>query len=328
MGGAVSFALLRSLRLGAPGWAPLPCPLRQAGTEEPPQIERIRNIHAPFQAKTAGKAHEYFALLLCTLLFCLPLRAQPLPVFDGHMHYNEEAKQVISPAQVIDLWKRVGIQYVLATSRPNDGSLELIELAKKTAPNITIYPFLRPYIVQPDRYDWFKSAKIQAYVESELKRGIYKGIGEFHIFGADADAPYMKKIALLARERGLWLHAHCDEDALRRILAHAPGVKVLWAHTGMTTALDTVDALFMQHPQIIGELSYRSDLTENDALNPAWKTLLAKYPTRFVVGTDAWINQRWGTTPETIAFYRKVFEQLPKDLAQNLAWKNGVAAMK
>jgi hypothetical protein len=229
---------------------------------------------------------------------------------------------------VLDLWKRVGIKYVLATSRPNDGSLELIELAKKTAPDIAIYPFLRPYQVQPDRYDWFKSTHIEAYVEKELQRGIYKGIGEFHIFGADANAPYMKKIALLARERGLWLHAHCDEDALKRILAHAPGVKVIWAHTGMTTPLDEVDVLFSKHPQLLGELSYRSDLTENDALNPRWKTLLAKYPTRFVIGTDAWVNQRWSTTPDTVTYYRKVLEQLPKELAENLAWKNGVAAMK
>jgi hypothetical protein len=289
----------------------------------------LRNIHALFQPKILQKAHEYCVFSLCTFLFaCLPLRAQQLPIFDAHMHYNEEAKQVISPAQVIELWKRVGIQYVLATSRPNDGSLELMELAKKTAPQIQFFPFLRPYQVQPDRYDWFKSAKIEKYVEDELKRGIYKGIGEFHIFGADADAPYVKKIALLARERGLWLHAHCDEDALERILAHAPGVKVLWAHTGMTTPLDKVDALFTKHPQIIGELSYRSDLTSGESLNPAWRTMIAKYPTRFVVGTDNWINQRWGTTPETIAYYRNVLTQLPKDLAENLAYRNGLAVMK
>jgi hypothetical protein len=290
---------------------------------------RPRTIHELFQPKLLQKAHGYCVLLFCVFAFLSPIsHAQPLPIFDGHMHYNEEAKQVISPAQVIELWKRVGIQYVLATSRPNDGSLELMELAKKTAPQIQFFPFLRPYIVQPDRYDWFKSAKIEKYVEDELKRGIYKGIGEFHIFGADADAPYMKKIALLARERGLWLHAHCDEDALLRILAHAPGVKVIWAHTGMSTPLPLVDELFAKHPQIIGELSYRGDLTENDTLNPAWRALLTKYPTRFIVGTDNWINQRWGSTPETIAYYRNVLKQLPKELAENLAYKNGLAAMK
>jgi hypothetical protein len=287
-----------------------------------------RNIHEVFQAKMLGKAHQTCAFIVFMLWICLPVYAQTLPLFDGHMHYNEEAKQVISPAQVITLWQRLGIKYVLATSRPNDGSLDLMALAKKTAPEITIFPFLRPYQVQPDRYDWFKSAKIAAYVERELARGIYKGIGEFHIFGADADAPYMKKIALLARERGLWLHAHCDEDALVRILAHAPGVKVIWAHTGMTTPLDQVDTLFSKHPQLIGELSYRSDLVQNGTLNPAWKALLTKYPTRFTLGTDAWVNQRWSTTAEIVEDYRTVLAQLPAELAENLAYKNGVALFR
>src|SRR4051812_22821350 len=142
-------------------------------------------------------------ILLCCLLSLPAIAAEPLPplpLFDAHMHYNIEARSVLSPQQVIALWRKTGIRAVLATSRPNDGTLDLIA---QNAKDIQIVPFLRPYRVQPDRHDWFSNPEIDSFVESELKRGIYRGIGEFHIFGKDADAPFMAKIARLAKERGL-----------------------------------------------------------------------------------------------------------------------------
>jgi hypothetical protein len=259
------------------------------------------------------------------MLLALTASAQsdpPLPLFDAHMHYNVEARSLLSPQQVIELWRKTGIRAVLATSRPNDGTLDLI--AQKAA-DIAIVPFLRPYRVQPDRHDWFNSAGVEAYVEKELQRGIYRGIGEFHIFGKDADAPYVAKIARLARERNLWLHAHADEDAIERILRHAPGVKLIWAHTGMSTSLDKVEAMFAQYPSIVGELSYRMDVEQDGALNPRWKQLMMRYPNRFVIGTDAWITPRWGQVGELAAFYRRMLGALPRDVAERIAYHNGMA---
>lgn len=247
---------------------------------------------------------------------------EPLPLFDAHMHYNVEARSVISPEQVIALWRKTGIRAVLATSRPNDGTLDLI--AQK-ANDIAIVPFLRPYRVQSDRYDWFNNSDVAAYVEKELQRGIYRGIGEFHIFGTDADAPYMAKIARLAKERGLWLHAHADDEAVERILRHAPGVKLIWAHTGMNTPLDKVEAMFAQYPNIVGELSYRMDIEQDDALNPRWKALMMKYPDRFIVGTDTWITPRWSQVGELAAFYRRMLAGVPRDVAEKIAYRNGLA---
>ncbi len=247
--------------------------------------------------------------------------AEPLPLFDAHMHYNVEARSYLSPEQVVALWRKTGIRAVLATSRPNDGTLDLI--AQK-AKDIVIVPFLRPYRVQPDRYDWFKSDGVAEYVEKELERGIYRGIGEFHIFGADADAPYMAKIARLAKERGLWLHAHADEDAVERILRHAPGVKLIWAHTGMSAPMEKVEQMFAEYPNIVGELSFRMDIEQGGGLNPRWKALMMKYPDRFVVGTDTWITPRWGQVEELAGFYRRMLGELPRDVAEKIAYRNGM----
>lgn len=245
----------------------------------------------------------------------------PLPLFDAHMHYNVEARSVLSPQQVIALWRKTGIRAVLATSRPNDGTLDLIA---QGAADIRIVPFLRPYRVQPDRYDWFAKPEIDALVEQELKRGIYRGIGEFHIFGADADAPFMVRIARLAKERGLWLHAHSDEDAVERIMRHAPGVKLIWAHTGMSTSLDKVEEMFAKYPTLVGELSYRMDLERDGTLNPRWRKLFLQYPNRFVVGTDAWVTPRWAEVESLAAFYRRMLGELPRDVAERVAYRNGM----
>jgi hypothetical protein len=268
---------------------------------------------------------RYGTLAALTALTAIAAHAEallPLPLFDAHMHYNVEARGILSPAQVIALWRQTGIRAVLATSRPNDGTLDLIAQA---APDIRIVPFLRPYRIQPDRHDWFANPEIDAYVEQELKRGIYQGIGEFHVFGKDADAPFVAKIARLVKARDLWLHAHSDEDAIERILRHAPGVKVIWAHTGMSTPLDKVEAMFAQYPQLVGELSYRADLEQDGALNPRWRKLLLRYPNRFVVGTDTWINPRWGDVPQLAAFYRRMLDGLPRDVAERIAFRNGLA---
>lgn len=245
-----------------------------------------------------------------------------LPLFDAHMHYNVEAREALSPAQVVALWRQVGIRAVLATSRPNDGTIDLIA---QDAWDIQIVPFLRPYRVQPDRYDWFASSGVEAYVEKELKRGIYKGIGEFHLFGKDADAPYVAKIAQLAKARGMWLHAHSDEDAVERLFRHAPGVKIIWAHTGMSTSLDKVEAMFAKYPTLYGELSYRGDLEANGELNPRWRALFMKHPDRFVVGTDTWVTPRWSEVPQIAAFYRRMLAGLPREVAEKIAYRNGVA---
>lgn len=280
-------------------------------------------MHSP---STAGMASRKLMMLLAGALAFFAITAsacaQQLPLFDAHMHYNVEARSVLSPQQVIDLWRKTGIRAVLATSRPNDGTLDLI--AQK-APDITIVPFLRPYRVQPDRHDWFSNAEIETFVEKELQRGIYRGIGEFHIFGKDADAPFVAKIARLAKARDLWLHAHADEDAVERILRHAPGVKLIWAHTGMSTPLDKVEQMFAQYPNIVGELSYRMDVEQDGALNPRWRALMTKYPSRFVVGTDAWITPRWGQVEELAAFYRRMLGGLPRDVAERIAYRNGLS---
>ena len=115
------------------------------------------------------------------------------------------------------------------------------------------------------------------------------------MFGRDAATPWVERIVGLAVERNLWLHAHCDDAALEILHAHNPRVKIIWAHSGFSTPPAKIAEYLARHPDLVGELSYRYDMTEDGRLTPAWRALLLAHPDRFVVGSDTWVNERWAT---------------------------------
>ena len=260
------------------------------------------------------------------LALCVPAGAQaPQELFDAHLHYNDEAASAFPVAEVLRVFRANGVTAILATSRPNDGTRALVDAARDlpaSAPRVV--PFIRPYRTPADRQTWFSDPEICALIETELARGIgYRGIGEFHVFGAaDAGTAQVRKIVMQAVAHDLWLHAHCDEAALEALFAHDPKVKVIWAHSGFSTRPEAIAEYFTRHPTLIGELSYRYDITQDGRLTPAWQSLFARFPDRFVIGSDTWVNQRWAQYGEIMAWYRGWLAQLPADTARRVAFTN------
>lgn len=253
-------------------------------------------------------------------------RAQSLPIFDAHLHYNDEAREPFPVASVLALFREHHVRTILATSRPNDGTRALADAARTSpasAPRVV--PFIRPYRNHADRGTWFRDPAIYALIESELERDIgWRGIGEFHVFGAaDAGTPQVKRIVDLAVARGLWLHAHCDEAALETLFRHDPRVKIVWAHSGFTVAPARLAEWLERHPTLVGELSYRYDVTSDGRVTDAWRALFVRHARRFVLGSDTWINERWSGYGEIVAIYRAWLAQLPPDVAEAIAYRNG-----
>ena len=54
-----------------------------------------------------------------------------------------------------------------------------------------------------------------------------------------------------------------------------------------------------------------------------WRALLLKYPDRFLIGSDTWINQRWLYYDNLMQGYRAWLGTLPPDVAKKIAWDNG-----
>jgi hypothetical protein len=169
-------------------------------------------------------------------------------------------------------------------------------------------------------------------VQAEFARGVtgdqagpYKGIGEFHLYdSANANGPVARKLMQFAAKNNLAVMAHVDDTAIDLLMAHAPDARLVWAHTGIGgTPVARVDALLAKFPQLMGELSYRPGLTcEGGKLCPEWRALLLKYPGRFMIGSDTWVNQRWLYYDELMKGYRAWLGDLPPDLARKVAWGN------
>lgn len=264
--------------------------------------------------------------LAALLLAALPaLAAQPWtgPLFDAHLHHNDEAQSVVSVGSAFELFRKNGVGAILANSRPNDGTRALYEAWKKNpALGVEVVPFIRVYRSRADYGTWQDNREILAMIVEEEKRGYYRGIGEFHLHGPAADTPVVKEIVDFAVAKGLVLHAHCDDVALEILFRHNPKARVIWAHTGFGLALERVDELLRRYPSLWGELSYRSGIAGTASLSDEWKALFAKHPTRFLVGSDTWVNERWSSYAALMGGYRRLLGELPREVAERVAWKN------
>jgi hypothetical protein len=134
---------------------------------------------------------------------------------------------------------------------------------------------------------------------------------------------------VLAEQKRLVVLAHVDDTAIDLLMAATPSqgrdVHLIWAHTGIGGApAARVDQLLARYPLLMGELSYRPGLScDIGRLCPEWRDLLLKYPTRFMIGSDTWVNQRWLYYDDLMKGYRTWLGDLPADVARRVAWENG-----
>jgi hypothetical protein len=256
------------------------------------------------------------------------------PLFDAHLHYNEEAQSPHPLPDVLARMQRNGVKGIVANSRPNDGSKALAASPLTRQAGVTVVPFIRLYRNRADYDNWFRDESIHEMVQAELARGTaagpYRGIGEFHLYDSgNANGAVARKLMALAEERSLAVLAHVDDVAIDLLMANTPSkgrnVRLIWAHTGIGgTPAARVDELFAKYPLLMGELSYRPGLTcDGGRLCPEWRTLLLKYPTRFMIGSDTWVNQRWQYYDELMQGYRAWLGDLPPEAARRIAWENG-----
>jgi hypothetical protein len=167
--------------------------------------------------------------LLAVLLF-LPFLARAeteMPIFDAHLHYSHDAWEVVPPQAFVDILRKANIRRALVSSSNNEGT----RMLQERAPEI-IVPELRPYRSRGELGTWARDPTVVPFIEDLLAKRKYVAIGEFHIYGADADLPNMRRIVELAKQNRLFLHSHSDSDAVARHFAQDPTARVLWAHSG------------------------------------------------------------------------------------------------
>lgn len=250
-------------------------------------------------------------------LVCLAAPAAELPIFDAHIHYSHDTWDALPPKAAIALLREAGVMRALVSSSNDDGTQKLYA----EAPDLIIRE-LRPYRRRGETGGWVRDETIIGHVEDRLKRYRYVAIGEFHVSGADADLPVVRRMVQLAHEHKLFLHAHSDTDAVERIFRQDPGARVLWAHAGFALP-ERVREMLRRHRNLWCDLAFRTDHAPGGKLDPGWRAAFLEFPDRFMVGTDTYTAERWPFVVEHARLARQWLAELPRDVAEKIAFRNG-----
>jgi hypothetical protein len=256
--------------------------------------------------------------LSIALLWCLSSAVNATqPIFDAHIHYSEDVWEALSPGQALQKLGEAGIRRAVVSATPAEGAERLYR-----ATPARVVPFLRPYPSRAHRYTWHRDPAIPDWLRAQLGRIPYRGIGEFHVFGDDANGPVVREIIDIARQRGLVLMAHTDPVGLAAILARAPDTDVIWAHAGFDVPLDELQALLEAHPRLWLELSFREGILEGGVLTPAWRRFFDAHAGRCLAGTDTYTPGRWADLAGLVEETRQWLAQLPEAQASRIAHDN------
>ncbi len=245
--------------------------------------------------------------------------ALTMPIFDAHIHYKEPAWKVYPPETIIKMMDRNGVAMGLVSSTPDEGTIKLWKYAKGR-----IVPELRPYRDGAGSSDWTKDKGMKAYLEERLASYPHEGIGEFHIRQIDpSDEDLLRAVTQMAKKRNIPIHIHSTADPVELLYRLEPSLTIIWAHVGMTDSAETAMGMFNKYPTLYADTSYRErDILRNGKLTAGWAKVIAKHHSRLMIGSDTWVNGQWDMYDAIIDVNRKWLSLLPKEAAENIAYKN------
>ena len=250
-----------------------------------------------------------------------PALAAERMLIDGHVHYSHDAWDMLPPKEAVKVLRQAGLKKVFVSSSSDDGT----QMLYKEAPDI-IVPVLRPYRKRGELSTWFRDQTVDDMIADRLSKNTYAGIGEFHIFGADADLPVVRNIVKLANKYSIFLHAHSDSDAVDRIFAQDPEARVLWAHSGFVSP-QAIAEMLAKHKNLWSDLAFRSEHSQDGKVPDQWRKVFTDFPDRFVIGTDTYTPERWYYLVDHANWSRQWLNDLPNELADNIAYKNAETLM-
>ena len=258
------------------------------------------------------------ALFVAVLLLPVAGRAETeMPIFDAHLHYSHDAWEVVPPQAFIGILRKANIRRALVSSSNNEGT----RMLQEWAPGI-IVPELRPYRSRGELGTWAHDPTVIPFIEDLLSKRRYVAIGEFHIYGADADLPNMRRIVELAKQHRLFLHSHSDSDAVGRHFQQDPNARVLWAHSGFERP-EAVRAMLRRYPNLWCDLAFLTSHASNGKVAPGWREAFLEFPDRFMVGTDSFTPERLHYIAEHARWSRQWLADLPRDVAEKIGFRNG-----
>jgi hypothetical protein len=273
-----------------------------------------------FTRTLIGRALVFLSLPVALVLFLFYEPRYSPPIFDAQVHYNENSWRRVSVDAVLNTAEELNVPWLLVASTPNEGTWKL----QRRDPERVI-PMLVPGFTREDRDTWFNNPKIQAYIEQEIRNRPYRGIGEFFLYDGQVNTPVVRRMVSLAVERNLVLHARSDPIALGQLFKLGPQVRILWAHAGVFTQPETINKVLNKHHKLWIEISHRGDIAPRGKLDPRWRELILRHPDRFILGSGTYNVEYWYQFRTFLSRYRRWLKELPPDVAEKIAFRNGLA---
>jgi hypothetical protein len=271
--------------------------------------------------KSTGRLFPTGMFYVCFLMPLVTVAAE-LPIVDAHIHYSHDAWEATPPEKAVAILREAGLKKAFVSSSSDEGTQKLYALAPEL-----VVPVLRPYRNRGETSSWKYDESVIDMLSERLSKNRYAGIGEFHAFGEDIELPVLQQVIGLAKQYGIYLHAHVDSDAIQRIFKLNPDALVLWAHSGFDEP-DEIRAMLEKYPNLWSDLAFRNEHVLLDQVAPGWGKLFMDFPQRFVLGTDTYTPERWYYVVEHAESSREWLKSLPEPVAKNIAWRNAEALLK
>ena len=86
-----------------------------------------------------------------------------------------------------------------------------------------------------------------------------------------------------------------------------------------------MSAVLDESPNVWTDISIREySIAPNGRLSDEWRALFLKHPDRITIGSDTWIPERWTSYEKIIELDRTWLGQLPREVAEQIAYRNAV----
>jgi len=258
-------------------------------------------------------------MAVSTLIFCASVVRAEQKLIDVHIHYSHDAWEMLPPPEAVNVLRKAGLKKAFVSSSSDKGT----QMLYAEAPEL-IVPVLRPYRKRGEISTWFRDETVVDLIEEKLAENTYAGIGEFHVYGEDARLPVIRRIVEIADEKGIFLHAHSDAEAVEIIFEQNPSARVLWAHSGFVGP-DKLSEMFDKYPNLTSDLAVRGEHDDGGKVDPVWRKLFTDYPNRIMLGTDTYAPELWYYVIDHANQTRAWLSDLPPDVAKKISQENAEA---
>jgi len=262
------------------------------------------------------------------------------PIFDAHSHLSNKSKPRQSYKHIIEPGFSKAAIFV------DVGRVDEVLNFSKDAFLLFVDPFKRKKVkvskfIKEVSYAF--SEKRLSEIKKALQAGKVTGFGEIYFrlsyapftpngLHSPIDGRGANALFDMAKAFDVPVQIHLEADyvsELEQLLKAHPDVEIVLAHCGYMQP-EKLSAVMDRHANLFAETSlvfnpmipqFANLPLEGGQLRDGWKMLMVRHSDRLMVGTD-YSEFRSEQVPKLLAYYRQVLGLLPREKAEQIAYKN------